>query len=251
MATIGTALLKIGLDKMQGETLALGGSGGVSSLRGLTEIDSGLPLNDQDVLFYKRDLGRITSGPVQGLSNFSHIQTHRALAEATPGLETDFDFHSDAGHDYGTGNPGGGGIQHSHSVNYDYASTRRTTTYTNATTTFTDILTLVDNPQPRFAWAYILCYVDASTTTGALRLFDKTGNVLYGSPHPDVELQINHTAQVSDCLMGELAFTFPITAHTHAIQGRVTATGAGQTLTVLKAGYRHFVPTAFTGPPQQ
>lgn len=147
--------------------------------------------------------------------------------------------HGDTNHTFPTGQT------HFHSINFGYASARRTTTYTNATTNFTDILTLVDNPQPRFAWAYILCKVDALTTFGALRLFDKSANLLFGSPHPDVELQINHTEQASDCLMGEIAFAVPVTAHTYAVQGRVTATGAGQTLTVLKAGYRHFVPALF------
>ncbi len=127
-----------------------------------------------------------------------------------------------------------------------YHNTRRTTTYTNATTTFTDVFTLTHNPNPspRMFWAYAVARVDAAGTVGELRLYDKTAAVVLGSPHPDTVYTVNgRTVNASECLMGRDAGTLPIGNHTLALQGRVTVSG---TLTVDKAGLYGFRENSFT-----
>ncbi len=156
-------------------------------------------------------------------------------------------------------NPGAGVVLKHDGVNPNWAglvsapqfhNTRRTTVYTNATTTFTDIFTLIHNPNPspRVFWAYAVARVNAAGTVGELRLFDKSQNAGVGavlsSPHPDTVYSINgRTVNASDCLIGRDAGTLPIGNHTLALQGRVTVSG---TLTVDKAGLYGFRENSFT-----
>ncbi len=85
VATAGAVVTKKGLDNFALET---GGSGGgIDTLRGLREVDSGLSPADQDVLFYSRNISKFKSGPVQGLTNFQHAllsAQHTDTVPATP-----------------------------------------------------------------------------------------------------------------------------------------------------------------------
>src|SRR5437867_5389676 len=129
--------------------------------------------------------------------------------------------HGDAAH-YGTGTSG---RTHVHGIGFGYLSARATATYTNSTTTYTNILTMnIPVPiNPFMTWAYALCYVDTSTTTAALRLYDTAKGQLLLSPHPDTEYQINHTSQVSDSLMGRDQWNPQPLTGTIALQGKLVS----------------------------